>query len=179
LEHNFNQAKGIKFKIYPPPTALGLSVDGCQASPVVWSGNLLSCGLKENYIKPVCLLLHSGAFDPLSESILGVWARTLSAGRDAFGASKSKLFLKKISSMLLNFAQGNPKIAPKVHTVVSNAAEGGSSPEADTSADLDQFSSNVAIAYQERRLFVTIDGQLGLGPLSTAPGNAIYVFGGC
>jgi len=147
----------------------------------VWSGNLLSCGLKENYIKPVCLLLHSGAFDPLSESILGVWARTLSAGRDAFGgieASKSTLFVKNFPSMLLNFAQGNPKIAPKVHTVVSNAAEGGSSPEADTSADLDQFSSNVATAYQERRLFVTIDGRLGLGLLSTGPDDAVYIFGG-
>jgi hypothetical protein len=167
LDDCFNPGGDLAFKRMPSIDPSHLALEGICISTVLWSGLDLAAKFAMEW-QDVFRLLHSGAFDPLSQSSLELFARTLSAGRDAYGAREmdKSAYVRHFAALI---ERSRPEDVENANPVFLDAATGG---------EPDQFLQIVDTICEGRTFFVTVGGHIGLGPSLMRPGDAVYVLAG-
>jgi hypothetical protein len=167
LDDCFNPSGDLAFTKIPSADPSHLVLEGIHISTVLWSGLDLALKFAMEW-EDVFRILHSGAFDPLSQSSLELFARTLCASRDTYGARETEK-----SAHVRHFAaliqQSQPNDVENTNPVIVDVAIGG---------EPDQFLQIVDTICEGRTFFATTSGHIGLGPSLMRPGDAIYVIAG-
>lgn len=174
LDDAFEPAKGLTWQRIPNADPLVLDITGIRVSTVLYCGPVFenedySSGEKENSIMKVALsLLRSGAFgDPTADEALALFIRTLTAGRDGYG-KRSRDSLSQVPTLNTIFA----------FTEAENEDDFVPPDDPHEIEKLDSLMNQINTVCKSRRLFVTVSGQLGLGPWQMLPGDHLWVLAG-
>jgi hypothetical protein len=200
LDDAFSPAKDFKLHRYTCNTPGHLAIGGFQISTVVFCGENMSQS-RSDAESVVRFLVSQKSFKTASRGVLALFARTLSAGRDAYGSrekdkaapvSHFAAFLKRLyqqepdeegSDISIPIQSSGPtRRFRDLHSLRKFPIPVIPDPEildtAAESGDADKFLNAIQPVCYNRRIFLTTGGHLGLGPAEMQPGDVVTVLGG-
>lgn len=165
-DDSFHTSRGLPLKRYTDVEDSCLAVDGIIVSTIFhvqspWEENL-------------SMLVRTSAFSPIDSCNLALMARTLCGSRNAYGRLEKKEDAMMLSFLaaLTNYIKRAPRgtVNGRLRVDVDPKRAEGEDPE-----KYQEVADNVC---QNRGLFVTVTGHLGLGPSQARPGDVVAVLGG-
>jgi hypothetical protein len=160
---SFRPAGGLPFKRFSSATDPNLTVEGIHVSTVLMVGPpILSSRDIEN---SVTWLLGLPNLDLSSQRNLEICSRTLCGGRNFYGSPE--IDRAALVPHFATFVQTNDLTDRLIG--LSNVVEAG---------DAALFARTAGNVCFDRRLFITVSGNLGLGPSDALPGDNVSILGG-
>jgi hypothetical protein len=168
LDHCHLPSLNLSFKRFPTDDPRCLSLHGILLSPIIWLGPCMTEPV-DTLHKYFISLLQSEAFSHLAwTERLKLLSVTLCAGRTHYGDVQTDKWFTAY-----NFAAWL-----SIHFDVPSIDPSGAIQERMAKAKAHRFTEAASVVSQNRRLFVTTGGHLGLGPPGALSGDVVAIIGG-